>query len=526
MRKLNRRGFLGLAGAAGLGGVWSVTGFSEAKAWADPTFGGDPFSLGVASGDPHSEGVVLWTRLAPRPLAEDGLGGMPDRRVEVRWEICEDENFRRVTARGVESATPEWGHSVHAEVDQLRPGREYFYRFRVGRDISPVGRTKTAPAPGSQPNDLRFAFASCQNYPDGYFTAYQHMAQEDLDLVVHLGDYIYEGPAQGSIGRGHLPAAEIFSLADYRVRHAQHKTDPFLRDAHQAFPWIVTWDDHEVENNYADENSEDPAQSPEEFLARRAVAYKAYYEHMPLRRDSLPSGPDMRIYRRLRYGSLAEFNVIDTRQYRDDQACGDGQHVPCEEAKDPSRTMLGAEQEQWLIDGLGGSTSTWKIVANQSVMAKADRDPGPGDLLPMDNWNGYEPARQRIFDAVAERGVENMVVITGDAHCSMVTDLKVNFDDPSSATVGAEFLGTSITSGGDGSDLDTRGREWLAANPNMKFYNNRRGYVRCSLSPTEWHSDYRVVPYVRTQGAPVQTAGSFVVEAGRPGVQPTTSAAV
>ncbi|MEQ7129284.1 alkaline phosphatase D family protein [Actinopolymorpha sp. B11F2] len=526
MRRFARRGFLGLAGAAGLGTAWTLSGFSDAKAWGAPAFSGDPFQLGVASGDPEPDGVVLWTRLAPEPLAGDGRGGMPKLTVYVDWEVAEDELFRRVVVRGKEKATPELGHSVHAEVTKLRPGREYFYRFRAGDTVSPVGRTRTPPAGGAMPDELRFAFASCQNYPDGFYTAYQHMAQEDLDVVVHLGDYIYEGSAQGSIGRGHLPAAEIFSLADYRIRHAQHKTDPDLRAAHAAFPWIVTWDDHEVENNYADENSSDPDQSPEEFLQRRALAYQAYYEHLPLRRSSLPHGPDLQLYRRVGYGQLAEFHVLDGRQYRSDQACGDGLVVPCEEAADPARTMLGTEQERWLANGLAASKARWQILANQSVMAEADRDPGPGKLLPMDNWNGYEPARQRLFDTVAERGVENLVVITGDAHASMVTDLKLNFDDPASTTVGAEFLGTSITSGGNGSAMDTRGQEWLAANPNMKYYSGLRGYVRCSVTDDEWRADYRLVPFVRTPGAPVHTDASFVVEAGRPGVQLDTSSVV
>ncbi|WP_422769101.1 alkaline phosphatase D family protein [Plantactinospora sp. WMMC1484] len=520
MRQLDRRGFLGLAGAAGVGAT--IAGFSASAAWGTPRFPEDPFTLGVASGDPLPDGVVLWTRLAPDPLAVDGLGGMPSRVVPVFWEVAEDERFRRVVRRGVERATPELGHSVHAEVTRLRPGREYFYRFRSGGEISPVGRTRTAPAAWDRPARLSFAFASCQNYPAGYFTPYQHMVQEDLDLVVFLGDYIYEGSAQGTIGRGHLPAAEIFSLSDYRIRHAQHKADPDLQAAHAAFPWIVTWDDHEVENNYADEISEDPAQSAEMFRLRRAAAYLAYYEHMPLRRSAMPKGPDMRIHRRVTYGRLAEFNVLDGRQYRDDQVCGDGPSAPCPESADPERSMLGHAQERWLLDGLADSRSTWNVIAQQTVMAQTDRDPGPGKLLSMDNWNGYEPARQRLFDGVLRRRVDNFVVITGDAHRSMVADLKQDFDDPESRTVGTEFLGTSIASGGDGADLDDTGRDWLANNPHIRFYNQRRGYVRCTLDRDEWRTDYRVVPYVTRPDAPVSTQASFVVESGRPGVQVET----
>ncbi|WP_326556406.1 alkaline phosphatase D family protein [Micromonospora sp. NBC_01796] len=523
MQKLDRRGFLGLTGAAGVGLAAAVAGLSDAPAWATGRLPTDLFKLGVASGDPLPDGVVLWTRLAPDALAADGLGGMPRRVVPVQWEVAEDARFRHVVRRGLDLATPELGHSVHAEVSGLRADREYFYRFRAGNEVSPVGRTRTAPEPWARPGSLAFAFVSCQNFPTGHFTPYRHLVEEDLDLVVHLGDYIYEGPAAGTIGRAHLPAAEIFSLADYRVRHAQYKTDPDLQAAHARFPWAVTWDDHEVENNYADELSEDANQSPESFRQRRAAAYQAYYEHLPLRRSALPRGADMRLYRRLRYGQLAEFNVLDGRQYRDDQVCGGGSSAPCDDALDPSRSMLGAQQEKWLLDGLTSSHATWNILAQQTVMARADRDPGPGLLLPMDNWNGYEPARQRIFDRVAQRRIDNMVVVTGDAHCSMVADLKQNFDDPKSRTVGVEFLGTSITSGADGADMDARGTEWLASNPHMKYYNQRRGYVRCTVGRDEWRSDYRVVPYVTTPGAPVSTHASFVVESGRPGVQADTT---
>jgi alkaline phosphatase D len=518
MRTLDRRRFLTLTGAGGFGVTAAMAGLSAAPAMANPR-PADYFTLGVGSGDPLPDGVVLWTRLAPDPLAADGTAGMPARVVPVRWEVAADERFRRVVRRGVEWATPELGHSVHAEVHGLRPGREYFYRFRVGSTLSPVGRTKTAPATWEAPA-MAFAFVSCQNYPTGHFTPYRHMLQDDLDLVVHLGDYIYEGAAAGSIGRAHLPAAEIFSLADYRVRHAQYKTDPDLTAAHARFPWTVIWDDHEVENNYADEISEDAAQAPEQFRQRRAAAYQAYYEHMPLRRSAIPSGPDMRIYRRLRYGRTAEFNLLDGRQYRDDQVCGGGQAVPCADAYDPDRSMLGAAQEKWLVDGLTASRATWNVLAQQTVMAKADRDPGPGELLSMDNWNGYEPARQRLFDAVVDRRINNVVVVTGDAHCSMVADLKQRFDDPASRTVGSEFLGTSISSGGDGADMDIRGQEWLASNPHMKFYNQRRGYVRCHLDRNAWRTDYQVVPYVSSPGAPMTTQATFVVERDRPGVQP------
>jgi alkaline phosphatase D len=515
MARLHRRTFLGLTGAAGAGVAAAIAGFSAAPVWADPRLSDNPFTLGVASGDPLPDGVVLWTRLAPDPLAFDGLGGMPPKAVPVNWQVCENERFHGVVAAGATHATPELGHSVHVEVTGLRPDREYYYRFKVGNHLSPIGRTRTAPAYGSDRRQLAFGFVSCQSMPVGHFTAYRHLADEDLDLVLHLGDYIYENATAGTIGRPHLPAAEIFSLADYRVRHAQYKTDADLQLAHARFPWAVTWDDHEVENNYAGDISEDPKQSPESFRLRRAIAYQAYYEHMPLRRANIPQGSDMRLYRRLTNGNLAQFNILDGRQYRSDQ-------VPTG-MDNPSRTMLGSAQEQWLLDGLTSSKAVWNVLANQTVIAQADRDPGPGKTLPNDNWNGYAAARQRLFDGVAERDVRNMVVVTGDAHCSMVADLKQNFDDQSSRTVGVEFLGTSITSGGDGAEMDERGTEWLASNPHMKFYNTRRGYVRCQLDHKEWRTDYRIVPFVSQTDAPVSTRASFVVQNGQPGVKVDTA---
>jgi alkaline phosphatase D len=301
---IGRRRFMTLAGAAAaLAFTTRLPGENTALA-ADGPFGGYPFTLGVASGDPLPDSVVLWTRLAPEPLALDGTGGMGDRVAPVQWMVATDEPFTNVVRRGTAMARPEFAHSVHVDVRGLAPGREYFYQFKAGPEWSEVGRTKTAPSPGVAVDQLAFAFASCQNYPIGYYTAYQHMADEDLDLVVFLGDYIYEGPSQGDLGRGHAPNAESFSLADYRVRLAQYKTDPNLQAAHAAFPWIVTWDDHEVDNNYADEISEnnDPIA---QFLARRADAYRAFWEHMPLRQLRQPSGPDMPLYRRLAVGSTA-----------------------------------------------------------------------------------------------------------------------------------------------------------------------------------------------------------------------------
>ncbi len=308
---VSRRLFL--AYAAALSSVPLTGGRAEGRTAHRASFASDPFAVGVASGDPTPRGVVLWTRLAPEPL-EPG-GGMAPENVEVRWELAADDAMKQVVRRGTATATPQLGHSVHVEVDGLDPDRPYWYRFRAGDAESPVARTRTTPSPGAQPDELRFAFASCQHFESGLYTAYEHMAKDDLDLVIHLGDYIYEGPGRDGQVRKHV-GGEIRSLEDYRIRHAQYKTDPHLRAMHALCPWVVTWDDHEFDNNCAGPISEEKGVDPVAFLERRANAYQAYYEMMPLRRRSLPRGPHMQLYRTVSFGRLAAFQVLDARPGR------------------------------------------------------------------------------------------------------------------------------------------------------------------------------------------------------------------
>ncbi|WP_227380039.1 alkaline phosphatase D family protein [Haladaptatus halobius] len=507
----NRREFLqtatGVAGLTTFGTIGLTTAKSDSGSVND-----NPFTLGVASGDPLPDSVVLWTRLARKPLQADG--GMPDKKTPVNWKVATRENMQQVVKDGTAYARPEHAHSVHVEPEGLKPNTEYYYQFQVGAAKSPVGRTKTAPTADMNVNEFDFAFASCQNYPSGYYTSHKHLAEEDLDVAFHLGDYIYEGDAQGSLGRGYEPQHECKSLADYRIRHAQHKTDPNLQDAHAAFPWILTWDDHEVENNYADEIDGAP---PEEFLKRRAAAYQAYWEHQPIRRSRMPDGPDMPLYRRFTFGDIAEFNVLDTRQYRDDQTSSS------EEAKDPKRTILGDKQEQWLLNGFDSSSSRWNVLANQVPFAATDNnsDSDEVDFGGGDKWDGYRADRQTILDSMTKHSDLNPVVITGDVHRSFVYNLKSDFSDPDSKTVGTEYVGTSISSGGDSSGTTTYGdRE---NTPWRKFYNNNRGYVRCTLTPEEWRTDYRVVSTVTEPNASVSTIASFVTEDGNPGAKQTTA---
>ncbi len=488
---------------------------------------GDPFTLGVASGDPTPDGVVLWTRLAPDPLAPDGFGGMTLAPVTVDFELARDEGFRDVVVRGSAVATRELAHSVHPEINGLEPDRWYFYRFRAGESISPTGRTKTAPRPGSATARMRFAYASCQSWGYGYFTAYDHMSAEDLDLVVHLGDYIYESAwVQGRAGSTQRDLAdEAFDLRGYRMRYAQVRSEAPLQAAHAAFPWLITMDDHEVHDNWAGDHngpSFDVYHLPALFRRRRTAAFQALYEHQPLRIAQLPSGPEILMHRRYAFGDLAEITLLDTRQYRSPQACGDGDVVTdCPARFDPDRTILGARQRDWLLNGLTSSPSRWQILGNQVAMARSDYDPGDGEALGTDAWDGYVADRNTLLGTVARRGVDNLVVITGDRHHNYAADLRSDFSDLESPVVATEFTGTSISSGGDGEDMSDVGRRLEAANPDLKFFNGQRGYVRVELDQQLCRTDFRVLPYVHRPGAPVTTRASYVV---RDGIAGTTEA--
>ena len=474
-----------------------------------------PFQLGVASGEPEPTGVVLWTRLAPQP--ETG-GGMPPENVVVRWQVAEDEGFTKVVRKGSTVATPQLGHSVHVEVEGLKPDRWYWYRFLVAGEESPAGRTRTTPRFGATPESLNFAFASCQHFETGYYTAYEHMAREELDLVIHLGDYIYEKGGRDGLVRKHS-SAEITTLEDYRNRYAQYKVDPHLQAVHRLFPWIVTWDDHEFDNNYADQISEEPDVAVADFLARRANAYQAYYENMPLRRRCVPTGPDLRLYRSVPFGRLARFAVLDTRQYRTDQPNGDRLKPQTGDALSPRGSLLGRRQEHWLTAELLKSQASWNVLAQQVVMANVKYVRDENEAYNMDAWSGYDVQRRRLLEFLANRRVTNPVVLTGDVHANYVNDLVLS-DEEGAKAVGTEFVGTSISSGGDGAQKMPYTDALLAANPFVRFQNGERGYVRCRVTPDAWQSDYQVVEKVSQPGAPLVTRRSFVVESGEAGAQP------
>ena len=472
-----------------------------------------PFELGVASGEPAADGVVLWTRLLDLP-------GDPATALPVRWEVASDDAFRRVVRSGEGTALAELGRSVHVEVDGLEPERDYWYRFHAAGATSPIGRTRTAPATGTTPDRFDFVFVSCQHYERGWYTGFRHMAAESPALIVHLGDYIYEsGPGfRDDLVRLH-DTEEPRTLEGYRARYALYKRDPDLQAAHAAAPWVFTPDDHEVDNDWAGEHNTEQM-SRQAFLERRAAAFQAMYEHFPLRRASLPTGPDADLHRRLDFGSLMRLHVLDTRQYRTLQPCGGRRQPPCAEQHAEGSTILGTRQADWLLDGLDRSPARYNVLANQVFMARLLE--GEEELtLPMDKWDGYPADRDRLLTFLHDRRPSNPVVLTGDLHTNWVNDLKLDFERPDSPTVGTEFAGTSISSSGDGADTGPQGENALGHNPHIKFFNAQRGYVRCRVTPGRLQADFRVMPYVTRPDAPIATRASYVVENGIPGAQET-----
>jgi alkaline phosphatase D len=509
--RLSRRLFLGWGST-----LAALPMLENRSSAAGPSrFAADPFTLGVASGDPDSNSLVLWTRLASKPLDPDG--GMGKDGVELVWELADDERFTRNARSGKVVAGADLGHSVRVVVEGLEPNRPYFYRFRAGDATSPIGRTHTTPDGKSLPETLKFAFASCQHYEAGLYTAYERMAKDQPDLVFHLGDYIYEGAA-GTKGVRKHSGPKIKSLSDYRVRHAQYRSDPLLHRMHAQCPWVVTWDDHEFENNYAAGVSQYPAMDPAEFLKQRANAYQAYYEAMPLRPESVPHGPDMKLYRTLRWGRLAEFQVLDTRQYRTDQPNGDGRKELNADALSPKNTLLGAKQRQWLESALAESKGHWNVLAQQVMMGMVGYSaPKGGPLYSMDQWPGAAHERMKLMQFIAGRKVANPVVLTGDIHSNWVNNLRIDDRKPDTACVATEFVGTSISSGGNTKTDPDAVAKIRTENPIVQLQNRDRGYVLCTVTPKEWRSEYVAVEDVLKPGGKCRVTDTFVVENGRPG---------
>lgn len=509
------------------------------RAWSQSRLNQNPFTLGVASGSPTQGGVVLWTRLH---VAKSSLWGGSDAlghaSVPLRWELAHDEQFSRVLQSGQSMAAPELAHSVHVEVAGLDADCWYFYRFMVGDFVSAVGRTRTLPKPDAVVARLRLAYASCQKWEDGYFTAWRHMREENLDLVLFLGDYIYEYPAL--TGKVRVPTGGwVLSLDDYRQRYALYKGEADLQAMHAACPWLLTWDDHELQNDYAGvqagySSALDPS-VPENFLARRAAAYQAWYEHMPVRASALTrslaglaSGAELRIYSRLPYGRLASLYLLDGRQYKDRQACtsgggrGSGKVKPetCPQWNDPARSLLGQVQERWLYDEFAKATaqeSGWNVLAQPTLFGQRDLKVGPGQTLWNDGWDGYPAARTRLSDALRQHAVANPVILGGDVHENWVGHVKVDYADPRSASVGVEFCGTSISSHSGG---NAKTAKLLAENPHFIFADaQRKGYGVAEFTPKQLTTTLRVVDDVTRQDTKIETLARFTVQAGRPVVQ-------
>ncbi len=476
---------------------------------ADVELAGDPFTLGVASGDPDATSVVLWTRLAPQPYTG---GGMPADDIDVLWEVSATDDFAEIAFSGTETATAAHAHSVHA-IAQLDQG-DWFYRFRVGSYTSPVGVTRPAPPADAPLAQARFAAASCQNFSDGYYAAHRDIAEQLPDFTIWLGDYIYEGGGlpfdPDVVAREHI-GEEPKNVDDYRNRYGQYKSDPQLQASHAACPWFVIWDDHEVENNYAGLIPQDPADAAG-FQDRRFAAYQAWWEHQPVRLDPpVSADQEYRIYRDTQWGDLIELALLDGRQYRSDQACGDATlnlDPPCAEALDPARTMLGAEQEQWLLDTLSASIAAWNVLGNQVVLADATFN---GAVLNYDQWDGYPVARARLLQAFADNDIQNLVVITGDIHLAAVAQLRAG-DRATGVNVGAEFVTTSISS--DGLIDDALG-DVLKSFPDLVDAElSHRGYSLHTVTPERWTAEFRIVTEVGNPDSEVTSFGTYVVEAG------------
>jgi len=489
---------------------------------------GYPFGLGVASGSPLPDSVILWTRVLPDPL---DAGTSPQLAVPLRWEVGADEGFRRIVARGSAVATPELAHSVRVNVAGLAPARWYWYRFMLGDAVSPVGRTRTAPAAGSMPDLLKLAVASCQHWEFGSYAAHRHIAAASPDLVAFLGDYIYEwGAYQLRHPARAVRRDESFTLADYRRRYAQYKSDPDLQAAHLAAPWIVTWDDHEVGNDYAALRDERLSAS---FAQRRAAAYQAFYEHMPLRLPPPRSFAAVRMFQRIDWGRLARFHVLDDRQYRAVQACprpnagGSSSVGPraCPSLRDPRRSMLGLEQEAWLEAGLRSSKARWNILAQQTLMAQSSQVPVLGDdggRFWTDGWDGYPAARRRLLDTVSASRAANPLVLGGDVHTFYAAELRRDFNRPVSRAnplVATEFVGTSVTSS---SRPQKRTEEYLAMNPHLRYgRSDRRGWMLLEVTPKETRTRFLGLDDVRDPASRQQVLAQFRVEDGKAGVEQT-----
>jgi alkaline phosphatase D len=478
----------------------------------------DPFSLGVASGRPRADSVVLWTRLLFSE--EDRAAGTEALRVDV--EVFADANLKRRVQKTEVLTDAHRAHSVHLHVQHLQPSTDYWYRFRQGDGYSPVGHTRTAPALNADVRELRIALSSCQHYEQGQYIAHTEIAKQKLDFVLFMGDYIYESSNPQYAIRKHS-GEEPKTLAQYRERYEQYKRDPMLQAAHAAHPWVLMWDDHEVVNDYAndiDRNYTDPQQ----FLMRRAAAYQAYFEHQPVLLGPDANNPaNMHLYEQLSWGKLADVWTLDCRQYRSAQACrdpvrGGGRMVmQCDELNDPVRTMLGAIQEKWITDSLSQSKRQWKLVAQATQISPTNVPAPVGRSYWSDAWDGYPEARKRLLQTVVDAKLSNVVTLGGDVHCNVAANLRLESNNPQSPIVASEFVTTSITSRGLGDKAAAVIRE---SNADLLHYrSDERGYSLITVTPKEVRCDFRTTKFPAGSEAGLKTQASYVVKSGKAGPQ-------
>ncbi len=510
-----------------------------------------PFAMGIASGDPSTDGFVIGTRLLGAAPADAPIDPVP---VAIAWEVADDPSFSRIVARGRTLALPAFAHAVQVEVAGLRPDRWYWYRFHAGLGdssaTSPIGRSRTTPDAAGAIGRWRLAFASCQQYEQGYYGAYRHLLADGVDLVVFLGDYIYES-SWGQHHVRHHGTPEPVTLDEYRARHALYRSDPHLQAMHAAVPWVACWDDHEVQNDYAGDQAQDLAP---DFPWRRAAGYRAWAETMPQRpmarrmaqavacvmagasadagqgragqseagcSVALADWQRWPIHRQFDIGPLLSLILLDDRQYRSPQACpspgrGGGRIVrDCVSLADPSRTLLGFEQERWLDQRLRASRATWTLIGQQTLFSRADREPGPGEAFSSDTWDGYPAARQRLLDSIAGSRVSNPLIIGGDVHANWVSAVRADFDRPGAPVIASEFCGTSITSQGGPQARHDQARD---ENPWFLLAESRhRGYGLMTLDRQRCVTELRVVDDVRRPDPAVSTLAAFEVRAGQPG---------
>ncbi|TBO31397.1 phosphodiesterase [Aquabacterium lacunae] len=490
-------------------------------AWQAPP---EVFALGVASGDPGPGSVVLWTRLAPKPLQPEG--GMPDHPVAVTWFVSRDERGLDVVQSGEVVTDTARAHSVHVEVKGLAGAATYHYGFVAGGVRSPVGRTRTAPMPQQEVPRLRLALASCQHYEQGAYTAHRDIARQDLDVVVFVGDYIYEGPAHHRRRRRAHPIdveALEFSLPAYRMHHASYKLDPDLRASHAAHPWLMVWDDHEVFNDYDGQSAED--WTPEQFLQVRARAYQAYFEHTPLSPTRAPVAGHSPFHALRPWGRLATFWLLDTRQFRAPQPCHDVVHAPyrgrllwrCDAAQTAARSLLGSAQEHWLADTLATSQSAWRLIVQTTQLSPGGFGTPWGPLAYADGWDAFPQARERLMRAIAEPRVPDVVVLGGDVHRHVAANLRLRPGDVASPIVASEFVTSSISSQGL-SELLTA---WMKrSNPDMLHArSDERGYALIDVDPQRVLCEFRATPHPVRADSIFHAQARYEVRRGVPGPQ-------